>query len=329
MTAVSLFSGVLGLDLACEVAGFETVCYVEWDKDCQRVIRERRPVVPVFGDVREFTLDAFRDATGLGTCDIVVGGPPCQPFSSAGKRQGADDSRDMWPEFVRVVAELRPRWFLAENVEGLVQRPGAPWHSRYVAGLALLGYRVGWGVLGADEACGCPMQGDRLFTVGKRLAQADGGARGDTTRASAASTPRTGHLGSFGALAPPTKQGLYGSKKPGEHGGSATPRPSTDGPQRQCGDLGSPGPCAGRPEQWFQLHPGSWAREPSGMLFPPPREGGEADWSRVGAFDFTLWPALTREEEAQLPLRRVADGVPRRMDGLALADQGEEVEDAR
>jgi DNA (cytosine-5)-methyltransferase 1 len=123
-TSISLFSGAMGLDLGLEAAGIETALCIEIDKWCCATVRANRPHVPLLeGDIRGITAADALAKAGLhkDAVFLICGGPPCQSFSTAGRRRSIGDPRgSLFRDFVRFVEAIRPRYFLMENVRGIL-----------------------------------------------------------------------------------------------------------------------------------------------------------------------------------------------------------------
>jgi len=164
----SLFSGIGGLDLGLERAGWECRWQVEIDSFCRRVLTKHWPDVPKYEDVKVL------DGSELEPVDLLAGGFPCQDVSHAGTRVGLDGARSgLWVEFARLVRVVRPRLVLVENVPGLFGRG----FGTVLGDLAALGCDAEWGVL---SACmfGAPHARERVFIVAhpRRNAGAEGRA---------------------------------------------------------------------------------------------------------------------------------------------------------
>lgn len=127
LTALSFFSGAMGLDLGLEAAGIDTVLTCESDKWARQTISFNRPDLPVLGDIWRYCANEIREHAGLGMQDeigVMAGGPPCQAFSTAGARRGFDDLRgNVFLRYIDLVKELNPRYAVIENVRGLLSMP--------------------------------------------------------------------------------------------------------------------------------------------------------------------------------------------------------------
>lgn len=125
--ALSFFSGAMGLDLGLEQAGIEVLLACEFDRACRRTISTNRPQTGLIGDIWKYTIDQIREFAGLSPkdrIDVVVGGPPCQAFSTAGARRGFGDQRgSALLRYLEVIDQLRPTYAVLENVRGLLSAP--------------------------------------------------------------------------------------------------------------------------------------------------------------------------------------------------------------
>ena len=163
MNHFSLFTGIGGIDLAAEWAGFNTVGQVELAEYPYQILMKHWPEVPKFRNVKDVNRNSIRNA-GIEHIDLISAGFPCQPHSLAGKRKGSCDDRDLWPEVARVLSEIKPKWFLGENVKGLLSSENGRFFGTVLGDLAEMGYDVGWGSWEAARV-GAPHRRERVFIV--------------------------------------------------------------------------------------------------------------------------------------------------------------------
>lgn len=161
MVHASLFSGIGGFDLAAEWAGWSNAFNCEIDPFCRQVLKFHFPNAEQYEDIKSTDFTIWR-----GKIDVLTGGFPCQPFSTAGKRKGTADNRYLWPEMLRAIREIRPRWVVGENVLGIVSWDGGMVFEQVHADLETEGYEVQAFVL---PACGvnAPHQRYRTWFVAK------------------------------------------------------------------------------------------------------------------------------------------------------------------
>jgi DNA (cytosine-5)-methyltransferase 1 len=159
MTHGSLFSGIGGFDLAAEWMGWENVFHCESNKFGQQVLKYYWPNSISYDDITKTDFTIHR-----GRIDILTGGFPCQPYSSAGKRLGKEDERHLWPQMLRTIREVQPRWVVGENVLGLVNWSGGLVFHEVQADLEAEGYEVQPYVLPAVSV-NAPHRRDRVWFV--------------------------------------------------------------------------------------------------------------------------------------------------------------------
>ena len=158
---IDLFAGAGGLSIGLKMAGWDVRIAVEYDATAIETHRINMPeVLHLCDDIRDINFCEYE-----GSIEMVAGGPPCQPFSVSGKQLGKLDIRDMVPEFIRVVREVRPHVFLMENVDGLTSPRFLPYLEERIVELSSLGYEVHWQVLNAADY-GIPQNRRRLFVIG-------------------------------------------------------------------------------------------------------------------------------------------------------------------
>ena len=177
----SLFSGIGGFDLAAEWMGWENAFHCEWNEFGQRVLKHYWPKAVSYGDITKTDFSRWH-----GTVDIISGGFPCQPYSTAGKRLGKEDERHLWPEMLRAIREVSPRWVVGENVRGLVNWNDGLVFDEVQADLEAEGYEVQPFLL---PACGvnAPHRRDRIWFV----AYAEGNGSNRTPKATSGEVRRS------------------------------------------------------------------------------------------------------------------------------------------
>ena len=154
LTVGSLFSGIGGIDLGLERAGMTVKWQSEIDPYACKVLKKHWPDTPNLGDIKQI------DWSTVEPVDVIAGGYPCQPFSTAGKRQGENDPRHLWPYFRNAISVLRPRVAFLENVRGHLSMG----FDRVLADLTEIGYDAEWQIVSAASV-GAPHRRERIICV--------------------------------------------------------------------------------------------------------------------------------------------------------------------
>jgi DNA (cytosine-5)-methyltransferase 1 len=155
----SLFSGIGGFDLAAEWMGWNNIFHCEWNPFGQQVLKYHFPNSISYADITKTDFSIHR-----GTIDILTGGFPCQPYSNAGKRLGKADERHLFPEMLRAIKEIQPRWIIGENVRGLVSWNGGLVFHEVYDDLERQGYEVQSYIIPAASV-NAPHRRDRVWII--------------------------------------------------------------------------------------------------------------------------------------------------------------------
>jgi DNA (cytosine-5)-methyltransferase 1 len=169
-TVISLFAGAGGSSLGYSMAGYRECLAVEWDADAVTIFRRNLPEIPVcHGDITQLSVEECLQRSGLnvGDLDVLDGSPPCQGFSTGGKRRMDDPRNALFHEYVRLLRGLQPRAFVLENVPGLVQGKMRLIFAQMLNDLKASGYRVSARVLNS-QWFGVPQHRKRLIVIGVR-----------------------------------------------------------------------------------------------------------------------------------------------------------------
>jgi DNA (cytosine-5)-methyltransferase 1 len=155
----SLFSGIGGFDLAAEWMGWENKFHCEWNPFGQRVLKHYWPNAESFNDITKTDFKKYANKI-----DILTGGFPCQPYSNAGQRKGKEDERHLWPQMLRAIREIKPKYIVGENVFGLLNWNGGMVFDEVHSDLESAGYEVQAVVIPA-AAVNAPQGRDRVWFV--------------------------------------------------------------------------------------------------------------------------------------------------------------------
>lgn len=163
MTYAECFAGIGGWSLGLQACGWELKWQCEYDDWCRRLLTQRFGV-HIYKDMRTICDES------PPYVDALIGSPPCQPFSVAGAQGGVADERHLYPSFIKLVAQIQPRWVLMEQVPAILAIDGGRAFGGYLGGLAALRYDIAWHCIPAC-AVGAPHQRDRVWIIANHRSQ--------------------------------------------------------------------------------------------------------------------------------------------------------------
>lgn len=313
MRKLSLFSGVGGFDLAAHWAGMETVAFCEWEPFPQQVLRKHWPDVPIYDDVCMLTADRLREDGVIGpgrAIDIISAGYPCQPFSHAGKRRGEEDDRHLWPEVARLLSEIRPRWFLGENVAGHITLG----LDVVLSDLEGLGYTAQAFII-PSAAVNAPHRRDRVFIVGNT----------ERSGCSRQSRGRTEQVASNGHIKL-EKESLAHTKGESSGGLPIREEPTDTRPSCGCENVAYSS-SIGQPGSWEPLESSDKTQSGDGQASKSVHDRFGAKWAAQSGLGGMLdglsrkldehrWPAALGQDQYDWEPPRVATGIKNRVGRL-------------
>lgn len=278
LTHGSLFSGIGGFDLAAQWAGWHNTFQVELDPWCQRILTKNFPNVERHTDIRTFDPAPYAD-----TVDVLSGGFPCQPYSQAGQRKGTDDPRHLWPEMLRVIRTIQPRWVVGENVRGLVNWSGGMVFEQVCLDLESAGYTVQPFIFPAASV-NAPHERQRVWFVAHTTRLSEREQANEIKPFTNSGQTRTQSCSSSQPHPHPNHQRQQQPQRP-DHKERRWPdhmgkKDSTDPHRQRCS----------------QLHPPTLPERPR----------------RISGHHFDIWHKWT----TQPPVCRMDDGIPHRVDRI-------------
>lgn len=308
MTHGSIFSGIGGFDLAATWIGWDNVFNCERDPFCRRVLRYYWPETKSYEDIKKLDASPYR-----GVVQVLSGGFPCQPFSLAGARKGTADNRYLWPEMLRIVEEIQPRWVVGENVFGLLNWNRGMVFRQVLSDLETAGYEV-WPYVLPACGVGAPHRRNRIFFVAHANSLAGDRGTGDRPRQSIIDRQNSG-----------------GQKKTNFSSRLSAQGPATD--PHSDNDLGKGGAMGGPQDETTSDRAesrGKGESDPPGRLTPDPNgeqrfegrlyqeQSGKAD-GNTGRFHARSARKPWENFPSEPPLCGGNDGIPRELDRITFS----------